>query len=143
MPDKGKVMSQTYYERQSKLLKLYQESFARKERSVKETVTALRILGFSESIAATRVSEWAVKIDSNEPETSKAKKLRLKQQASLEKYILRMRLGKKYLDEYMRLRSKYKNKELSREETVTKLIQSGYSRKFSKCITDKWETEIW
>ena len=102
MPDKGKVMSQTYYERQGKLLKLYQESFSRKEISVNEAVTALRMIGFSESVAARRVNEWAAKSKINEPETNKTRNHRLKQQASLEKYILRMRLGKKYYDEYIK-----------------------------------------
>ena len=144
MPDKGKIMSQTYYERQTKLLKLYQASIARKEMNVNEAVTALRMIGFSKTIAAIRVSEWAAQFNSNEPETNKAIKHRLLQQASLEKYFLRMRLGKKHYSEYMQLRAKYKNKELSRDEAVTELMQSGgFSRKFSKCTVDKWEGERW
>jgi Holliday junction resolvasome RuvABC DNA-binding subunit len=79
MPDKGRAMTQTYYEKQSKLLKLYQESFARKEMNVKETVTALRMIGFSEEIAANRVNEWAAQTNIVVLDTERAKKARLKQ----------------------------------------------------------------
>ena len=141
MPDKGKIMSQTYYERQSKLLNLYRESFARKEMNLIETVTALRMMGFSEAIAINRVNEWETQFDTHVFEIGKAKKASLKQQISLEKYVLRMRLGKKYYDEYMLLRSKYMQKELSKEDVLKKLIQSGYSLELSKCILNKWEIE--
>jgi regulator of replication initiation timing len=141
MPDKGRAMTQTYYEKQSKLLKLYQESFARKEMNVKETVMALRMIGFSEEIAAKRVNEWAAQANIVVLDTERAKKARLKQRISLENYVLRMRLGKKYYEEFTKLRSKYKNKELSKEDAVQKLIQTGYSREFSECIVDKWEVE--
>jgi hypothetical protein len=53
-----------------------------------------------------------------------------------------MRLGKKYYEEYAKLRAKYKNKELSKEDAVKNFIQTGYSREFSKCIVDKWEAEM-
>ena len=106
MPDKGKVMSQTYYEKQSKLFKLYQESFDRNELDVKEAITTLKMIGFSESIAATRVAEWKGQHNTREQETDREKKQRLKEQASLEKYILRMRLGKDKYEEYMILHSK-------------------------------------
>jgi hypothetical protein len=141
MPDKGKAMTQTYYEKQSKLLKLYQESLARKEINIKETVTALRMIGFGEEIAANRVYEWATKIGIVVSETGKAKILRQKQRISLENYVLRMRLGKKHYDTYMKLLSKYKNKELSKEDILLELIQTGYSQKFSECIVDKWGAE--
>ena len=100
MPDRGKVMSQTYYERQSRLFKLYQESFDRKEINVIEAVRALRIIGFGKAMAASRVNEWTANTGSIVPETEKVKKKRQRQQASLEKYILRIRLGKKYYDKY-------------------------------------------
>ena len=96
MPDKGKIMSQTFYERQSKLLGFYQVSFTKGEMGVNEAVIALRMIGFSETIAPTRVREWAALSTTNEPETDRAKKQRLKQMASLEKYVLKMKLGKKY-----------------------------------------------
>jgi hypothetical protein len=103
MLDKGKIMSQTYYEKQSKLLALFKESFIRKEMDAIEAVKALRTIGFGETIAANRVNEWAALNSTVSPETNRAKNQRLKQQASLEKYVLRMRLGKKY---YLRLKAK-------------------------------------
>ena len=141
MPDKGKAMSQTYHEKENKLLQLYQESFVRKEMNVNEAATALKMMGFSESIAASRVRDWAAHVTTEEPETGKAKRHRHTQRVSLEKYILRIRLGKKYYDAYMKLQLKYKNKELSRDRTVAKLIQSGYSRKYAERTVDKWEAE--
>jgi len=45
-------MSQTFYERQSKLLKLYQELFARKEMNDNEALIVLKMIGFSETLAA-------------------------------------------------------------------------------------------
>ena len=136
MPDKGKIMSQTYYERQGKLLRLYEESFARKEMNVTEAVAALRMIGFSETIAPMRVKEWAEKNITLKPETERAKKLRPKERASLEKYVLQMLLGKKY---YLRL--KYKRKELTKAETVAKLIKSGYSRELSEATVNEWEAQ--
>ena len=138
MPDKGKVMSQAFYEKQSKLINLYQESFARKEMNVKEAVTALRMIGFSETVAAKRVSGWSVQINEQAPETDKEKKRRLKERDSLEKYMLRMILGKKF---YLRL--KYKQKELTKDETVKKLTRSGYTEEIAKSIVDGWEEEKW
>ena len=142
MPDKGKIMSQAYYEKQSKLFKLYRESFARKEINRNEAVKALRLLGYSETIAAIRVNEWTEQFNTNEPETGRAKKLRLKQQTSLEKYMLSIWPGKEYYD----LREKYtqmelSQKELSKNEIVEKLIHLGYSRKFSERTVNKWEME--
>jgi len=96
MPDKGKTMSQTYYERQSKLLNLYKESFIREGINADEVIVALRMIGFSNTIAVNRVNEWAALIGTAVPETDKEKKQRQKQQASLEKYIHKMRLGKRY-----------------------------------------------
>jgi hypothetical protein len=52
-----------------------------------------------------------------------------------------MRLGKKYFEEFSKLRSKYKDKELSKEDAVQEFIQTGYSQEFSECIVDKWEAE--
>ena len=97
MPDNNKVMTQIFYEKQSKLYELYKESFNRKEMNVQEVIAALRILGFSNTIASRRVNEWAAEPNSYAPETEKAKKRRFQQRNSLEKYILRMRLGKKYI----------------------------------------------
>ena len=143
MPDKGKTMSQTYYERQSRLIKLNQESFDRKEINVKQAVTALRMIGFSETMAVKRVSEWSEQSSNPGAETDKEKKHRIKEQASLEKYILRIKLGRKKYVEYIELRSKYKHRELSRDKIVITLMQFGYSRKFSERTADKWETEKW
>ena len=95
MPDKGKVMSQTQYEKQNKLYQLYKESYGRKAMNPAETIAGLRLIGFGNSIAVSRVNEWAALDNSYAPETEKAKNRRLKQQESLEKYILRMRCGKK------------------------------------------------
>ena len=136
MPDKGKTMSQAYYEKQSKLINLYQELVTRKEMNTKEAVTALRMIGFSETMAAKRVSKWSTQFNNPVPETDKEKKRRLQEKASLEKYILRMKLGKKF---YLRL--KFKQKELSKDETVKKLIQSGYNVEIAKSIVDDWEAE--
>jgi len=103
MPDKGRVISQTYYEKQSKLFKLYRELFQRDELNIEDTIKALRNIGFSKTIAASRINEWKAQLNQDElkPETVKEKKHRQKQMASLEKYMFRMRLGKKKYDEYM------------------------------------------
>lgn len=138
MPDRGKLMSQAYYERQTKLLKLIQESLGRNEMNAKDTVKALRTVGFSETIALHRVNEWVTQVSSYLFETEKAKKTRHKQQISLEKYILRMRLGKITIK---KMQIEYKNKALSKEKVILNLIQSGYSQKTSEKIVDKWEEE--
>ena len=104
MPDKGKIMSQTFFDKQSELLQLYQEALAKKEMTVNEAVIALRMLGFSESIATYRANEWGIQIC---PDESKSMVRRNKRQASLENFMHRMRLGKKYKEESKRLRSKY------------------------------------
>jgi len=135
MPDKGRTMSQTYYERQSKLIELYKESFIRKEMNNDEIVSALKMIGFSENMAASRAREWAILFNNNNNETNKTKNKRANQQVSLEGYILRMSLGKRYNE----LRSRFINKELSREETIAILMQSGCSLKFSECNAGKWE----
>ena len=93
MPDKGKIMSQNYYDKQSKLIMLLQESLAIKEMDTNEAIKTLRILGFSEIIAAERVREWAAQVNTA-PETEKTKKTRLRQLASLENYMRRMRFGR-------------------------------------------------
>jgi len=149
MPDKGRIMSQTYYERQSKLIELYKEAFRRKETCENDTVMALRTIGFSELMAANRVREWAVLSDTYEQETDKAKKRRHRQQASLEKYVFTIMLdkkyfneeNKKYMNEHKLLKAKYKKKELLKDDCVRQLIQSGYSKEFAGYIVDKWETE--
>jgi len=139
MPDKRKIMSQTYYERQNKLIELYKECIIKKEMNVNETVMALRLIGFSESMASSRVREWAAQSNTDEIETNKTATQRLKQKISLEKYILRMGLGKKYYDKYVKLQEKYKNKELSENEYMTELMQFGYSRKFAEYTIGKYE----
>jgi hypothetical protein len=136
MADKGKIMSQTFYERQSKLLVLYQEAVARKEMNENEAKIALRMIGFSETIAANRAREWAKLSDIFEPETERVKKRRLLQMASLERYTLQMRLGKKY---YLRL--KFKRNETSKDETVKKLIKKGYTEEIARGIVRDWEAE--
>jgi len=103
MPDKGRIMSQTYYERQSKLIELYKKCIIKKEMKANEAVMALRLIGFSESMASSRVCEWAAQSNTNITETSKTANQRLKQRVSLEKYMLRMGLGKKYYDKYVKL----------------------------------------
>jgi hypothetical protein len=106
MPDKGKIMSQTYYEKQSKLLKLYQEAIVRKEINIEEGVAALKTMGYSNTIAPMRIRDWLSQPVNIEQETGKTKKHRGSQIASLEKYMLRMRLGKKKYDEFRQLQSK-------------------------------------
>jgi len=132
MPDKGRIMSQTYYEKQSKLIKLYKECIIRKEMTVNEAVISLRLIGFSELMASSRVCEWAALSNTDGIETSNTLNQRLKQRVLLEKYMLRMRLGKKYYDKYAKLQEKHKNKELSENEYMTELMQFGYSRKFAE-----------
>ena len=105
MPDKGKIMSQTYYEKQDRLIKLYHEAFSEKEMDDKETVTALRKFGFSETMAVRLVSKWTIQIDDQLPKTNREKKRRIKERASLEKYTLRMNLGKKRYEEYIKKQS--------------------------------------
>ena len=134
MPDKGKIMSQTNYERQSKLLNLYQELFTRKEMNDTEAIIALRMIGFSECIAANRVREWAVLNNAVKPETERARKQRLKERASLEKYVLQMLLGKKY---YLRL--KFLRKELTKDETIKKIIKSGCKEETAREMVNEWE----
>ena len=149
MPDKGRIMSQTYYERQSKLIELYKEAFLRKETSENDTVMALRTIGFSALMAANRVREWAASSDTYEPDTDKAKKHRHRQKASLEKYVFTMMLdkkyfneeNKKYMNEHKLLKANYKKKELLKDDCVKQLIQSGYNKEFAEYIADKWETE--
>lgn len=143
MPDKGKIMSQIYYEKLSRLIQLNQELFVQKEIRAKEAVTALRMIGFSETMAAKRFREWSVKLNDLEPEAGKIKKQMLKEQASLEKYILRARLGKQKYREYIELRSEFKQSRSSRSETVNALMQFGYSRRFAEHTVDKWEVEQW
>jgi len=137
MPDKGKVMSQSFYEKQSRLYQLFQESFTRKEMNTTEAITALRIIGFSKSIAARRVNEWARQSNDYMPETETIKKRRLKKQASLEKYILYMKLGKKY---YSNLESKHKDKEFSKDKVISILMQSRHSRELAESIVKNWES---
>ena len=90
-----------------KLLELYKESFGKKEMPANEVITALRMLGYSESIATNLVSEWAALDNTNATEAKKSKKQRIRQRASLEKYVLRTRLGKKYYVEYIRRHKDY------------------------------------
>jgi len=139
MPDKGKIMSQAYYERQSKLIELYKECIIKKEMNVNEAIISLRLIGFSKAMAASRVHEWAAQSNTDNTETSKTAKQKLKQRAALEKYMLRMSLGKKYYDEYVKLQKKYRDKKLSRNDCMTELIQLGYSGKFAEYTVSKWE----
>jgi len=143
MADKGKIISQTYYEKQSQLIKLYKESFLRKEMDVNEAITSLRVIGFSEKMSANKVREWAILPDDKSPETERVKRQKLKQQVSLEKYMSRMRLDKKFYKEYMELRKRYKDKKMSKDETVSLLVHSGYGQKFADCTVNKWELEEW
>ena len=133
MPDKGKFMTQTYYERYNNLISLYQEALLRKEMNTTEAVTALRMIGYSTAIAATRVNEWEAKTDTLETETASAKKLRQKKQVSLEKYIIKIILGKK---NYIRLR--FEKNELTKEETIKELIKSGYKDEIAEEIVSDW-----
>jgi Holliday junction resolvasome RuvABC DNA-binding subunit len=142
MHDKGRIMSQTYYERQSKLIDLYKECIIKKEMKDSEAVMALRLIGFSESMASSRVREWAGQDKKYEVESCKSRKQRLKQRASLEKYMLRMWLGKKYYDEYIKLHEKYKEKQLTKSEINSELLQLGFSRKFAEHTISKWEDKI-
>ena len=136
MADKGKIMSQTLYERQSKLIKLYHEQFCRNELNEGEAVIALRMIGFSETIAAVRVREWAENTPNINPDTERAKKQRFKERSSLERYVLQMLLGKKY---YLRL--KYKRKELTKNETVEKLKKAGCKEEVARELVNEWELQ--
>jgi len=146
MPDKGKIMSQTYYEKQSQLIKLYKESFLRKEMDVNEAIKSLRVIGFSEIVAANKVREWVVLPDENKPETARAVKQRFIRQVSLEKYVFNIifdkkcfnESNKKYFNEQKLLKSKYFRKELSKDDCVIQLIQSGYNKDFAEIIVEKW-----
>jgi len=137
MPDKGRIMSQTYYERQSKLIELYKECIIKKEMKASEVVMALRLIGFSESMASSQVREWAARSNTDEIETSRTSNKRLKQIISLEKYMLRMGFGKKYYDKYVKLLEKYKNKEISESEFRNELMQFGYSKIFTEYTIGK------
>jgi len=132
MVDKGRVMSQACYEKQTRLYKLIQESFERKETNEEEAIIALRTLGFSETVAAIRLNDWRARLSAKVPETEKERNRRLKDQTSLEKYFLRI--------EYMKIRSSFKQGKLSREDAVIKLIQFGYSCEFSESSVNKWES---
>jgi len=146
MPDKGRIMSQTYYERQSKLIELYKEAFIRKETNENDTVISLRTIGFSELMAANRVREWAVLSNTYEPETDKSNKRRRKLQDSLEKYVFSTMLdkkyfneeNKKYINEHKLLKAKYRKKEFLKDDCVKQLMQSGYSERFAEYIVGKW-----
>ena len=136
MANKGEIMSQAYHERQSKLLGLYKVSLIQGEMSANEAVIALKMIGFSETIAQTRVREWAALSADSGIETDKERKQRLKQIASLEKYVLQSRLGKKY---YLRL--KFMRNEIAKEEAVKKLIKMGYKEEIAVELINDWEAE--
>jgi len=136
MPDKGRIMSQVYYERQSKLIELYKECIIKKEMNVNEAIISLRLIGFSKAMAASRVREWAAQSNTDNTETSKTAKQKFKQRAALEKYMLRMGLGKNY-DKYVKLQKKYLNKELTENKYKTELMQLGYSREFAEYMVGK------
>jgi len=146
MPDKGKIMSQTFYERQSKLLNLYKELFVRKEMNDAEVVTALKMIGFSEKIAANRARDWTALNITVEPETERIKNRRIKERSSLEKYVQKMLLGRKY---YLRLQ--FIQGELSKDEIVKKLMkliklnelerkENISKEKIAREMVNEWET---
>ena len=95
MPGKGTIMSQTYYERQSRLIMLIKEALIRGEMTASEVVAALRKIGFCESNAVNRAREWKAQGIIVLPETDREKKRRFREKESLEKYIERLRHGKK------------------------------------------------
>ena len=90
MVDKGRIMSQAFYEKQARLYKLIQEAFQRKESNDAEAYTALRKLGFGEKVAVNRVNEWKVKAGSLQHETEIEKKRRKKERVLLERYFHRL-----------------------------------------------------
>jgi len=136
MSDKGKIISQNYYEKESLLLKLYQEAFIRKEMNVNEAINALRMIGYSEIIAANKLKEWEEYNKNVIQETGKNKKQRQKIQASLEKYVLQTRLGKKYYIRFI-----FKRNELSKDDTFKKLVKLGFSEESTWNMVNEWETE--
>jgi len=149
MPDKGRIISQTFYEKQSKLIKLYKESFLRKEMDVNEAITSLRVIGFSEKMADNKVREWVVLPNENKFETERAVKQRFKQQDSLEKYVFNIIFDKKcfnendkkYFNEHKLLKSKYLKNELSKDDCANQLMHSGYRQEYVKCIISRWDKE--
>ena len=132
MVDKGRVMSQACYEKQTRLYKLIQESFERKETNEEEAIIALKKLGFSDTVGGIRVNDWKAQLVTIMAESEKERNRRLKEQASLEKYFLRI--------EYMKIRFNFKQMKLPREDAVAQLIQFGYSCEFSESSVNKWES---
>ena len=135
MPDKGKIISQTFYEKQNRLLDLYKDLIVGKKINENEAVKSLKMIGFSETIAASRVREWALITDAD-PITDRFEKQMLKERTSLEKYVLQMSLGKK---NYIQLL--FKEKKLTRDETVKKLIKAGCKEETAREMVNEWEIQ--
>ncbi|MDR0443711.1 MAG: hypothetical protein LBH44_09915 [Treponema sp.] len=93
--DKGKIKSQCFVDRESRLIQLYREAFGRQELNSKETVTALRQVGFSEIMAVSKASGWAEENRSYAPEAATIAKKRKKEQQALEAWYLKKRFAKK------------------------------------------------
>ena len=136
MPEKGKIMSQAFYEKQSRLLDIYQDLFITKEMNEKDTVKSLKMLGFSETIAVNKIQKWAALNNAVVPVIDREKKQMLKEKASLEKYVFQMSLGKKY---YIRLM--FKEKKLTRAEAIKKLIKPGCNEETVRNMVSEWEEQ--
>ena len=95
MPEKGKIMSQAFYEKQRRLFDIYQDLFVTKEMDEKNTVKSLKMIGFSETVAVNKIQKWMALNNAVVPVADREKKQILKEKVSLEKYVLQMSLGKK------------------------------------------------
>jgi len=136
MPEKGKIMSQAFYEKQSRLLNIYQDLFVTKEMDEKDTAKCLKMLGFSDSIIVNKIQKWAILNNKAAPVTDREKKQMLKERVSLEMYVLQMSLGKK---NYIRLM--FKENKLTRAEAIKKLIKPGCNEETVRNMVSEWEEQ--
>jgi len=136
MPDKGKIMSQAFYEKQRRLLDIYQDLFITKEMDEKDTAKSLKMIGFSETIAVNKIQKWAATNNDVVTVNDKERKQMLKERSSLEKYVLQMSLGKK---NYIRLM--FKENKLTRAETIKKLIKPGCNEEAVRNMVSEWEEQ--
>jgi hypothetical protein len=91
MPDKGHIKSQREYEEEVKMFELYKVAFLREELSYSEAVLALKMIGFSKTVAPQRLNKWKAEDRPMLPESESAKKKRRKEQNSLEARLFRRR----------------------------------------------------
>ena len=133
MPEKGKTMSQTFYDKQNRLLVIYQKLFTGKEMDEKDTVKSLKMIGFSEIIAVNKIRNWAE--DENVSVlTGKEINKMLKERTSLEKYVLQMSLGRKNYIRFM-----FRENKLTRDEALKMLISTGCKEEAARDMISEWE----